>query len=230
MALSVRIAPTIVVLLRAPADPRSSNAMFFLSCYCNGQEIGRCGSGTLAAARALLTQGDADIRAPIAFNTVRGPVQVVVEGLELGYRISPLPYFPHRNRTRWATLLNREPREIVLVGNANDYCLLELAHQAALDQCSVNARRLALASRRALIVTAKSSDARFDYALRYFSPQYGQYEDSATGSAHAMVANYWQSRLGKSVVSGVQRSARGGEFTVKRSGLAQCVFGRAELE
>lgn len=223
IALSLRIAPT-VVLIRRHASAHNIFSLF----HCrNGVAITRCGSGSLAAARALLCT-DTTIRAPLSFVTPSGPVEVVPgEGDTLGYRIAPLPYLPADNGRSWQQLIDRKMRDLVLIGGEQDYCLIELHNMHALDQCRINAKRLSLMSRRALIVTARCEDSVHDYALRYFSPQYGQYEDGATGSAHAMVAAYWQGRLAKSCVRGIQRSVTGGEFTVQRAGLAQCVYGEA---
>jgi len=49
--------------------------------------------------------------------------------------------------------------------------------------------------------------------VRYFAPAYGQPEDSATGSAAVVLADYWgQSRLRLE-----QRSARGGFLKTRLS-------------
>jgi len=228
-ALSVRIAPTIVVLMKQKAGHSSDENSCSLAFFCNGVVITRCGSGSLAAARALM-DSDSSARAPLNFLTAGGLVRVVSDGFDLGYKIRPLPYFRDNSRARWQGVIDRKLRHLVLVGTDNDYCLLELHSQSALEQCSINARRLSLMSKRALIVTAKSHNSLHDYALRYFSPQYGQHEDGATGSAHAMAAAYWQHRFSSRCIRGAQRSAAGGEFRVQRSGLEQCVYGRAEID
>jgi len=49
-----------------------------------------------------------------------------------------------------------------------------------------------------------------DYQLRFFAPGLGIAEDPVTGSAHALVAPYWQRRLGRQLVVGWQCSDRPG--------------------
>lgn len=49
-----------------------------------------------------------------------------------------------------------------------------------------------------------------DYRLRFFAPGLGIEEDPVTGSAHALVAPWWQDRLGRSTVVGWQCSDRPG--------------------
>jgi predicted PhzF superfamily epimerase YddE/YHI9 len=49
-----------------------------------------------------------------------------------------------------------------------------------------------------------------DYLLRFFAPGLGIAEDPVTGSAHALVAPWWQGQLGRSRVVGWQCSDRPG--------------------
>ena len=49
-----------------------------------------------------------------------------------------------------------------------------------------------------------------DYQLRFFAPGLGIPEDPVTGSAHALVARWWQERFGRKLVRGWQCSDRPG--------------------
>ena len=53
-------------------------------------------------------------------------------------------------------------------------------------------------------------DESADYQLRFFAPGLGIPEDPVTGSAHALVAPWWQKRLGRPLVRGWQCSDRPG--------------------
>jgi predicted PhzF superfamily epimerase YddE/YHI9 len=53
-------------------------------------------------------------------------------------------------------------------------------------------------------------EAQADYRLRFFAPRLGIREDPVTGSAHALVARWWQERLGQARVVGWQCSDRPG--------------------
>jgi predicted PhzF superfamily epimerase YddE/YHI9 len=56
-----------------------------------------------------------------------------------------------------------------------------------------------------------------DYQLRFFAPGLGISEDPVTGSAHALVAPFWQQRLGRDSVRGWQCSPQGGGMVCERT-------------
>ena len=68
---------------------------------------------------------------------------------------------------------------------------------------------------RAVIVTARSTDARYDFISRLFSVYDGILEDPVTGSAHCTLAPYWAKILEKNKLSAFQASKRGGELLVE---------------
>jgi PhzF family phenazine biosynthesis protein len=57
-----------------------------------------------------------------------------------------------------------------------------------------------------------------DYQLRFFAPGLGINEDPVTGSAHALVAPWWQERLGRDRIRGWQCSDRPGGMVCEGSG------------
>ena len=59
-----------------------------------------------------------------------------------------------------------------------------------------------------------------DYQLRFFAPGLGIDEDPVTGSAHALVAPWWQRRLGRERVRGWQCSDRPGGMVCEGAGSA----------
>ncbi len=63
---------------------------------------------------------------------------------------------------------------------------------------------------RGIIITAQSKT--HDFVARCFFPGLGIQEDPVTGSAYTQLAPYWAIKLGKSVFSVKQLSARGGEL------------------
>ena len=56
-----------------------------------------------------------------------------------------------------------------------------------------------------------------DYQLRFFAPGLGIAEDPVTGSAHALVAPFWQHRLGRDTVRGWQCSPQGGGMVCEQA-------------
>ncbi len=210
--------PDILVVLKANALNHYS-ADFFQ----NGHTIQRCGSGYLAAAHIVFESVSADA---VSLRTPNGLVLLHRHKDQLSFKMSVLQYQPEACIKRWKTLLNKLIKNAVLVGGENDYCIIELKHEKDVKTCLINSHRLCQYSKRGLIVTAKSTQKKDDYVMRYFAPQYGQKEDAATGSANAMVGRYWQHRLQKQKVQGRQLSATGGEFIVEACGLQQRVMGR----
>ncbi len=69
-----------------------------------------------------------------------------------------------------------------------------------------------------------------DYQLRFFAPGLGIAEDPVTGSAHALVAPWWQERLGRARVVGWQCSDRPGGMVCEAasSGMIR-LFGSGHL-
>ncbi len=219
--LSKEYSPDILVDLTA-SEQNHYSANFFQ----NGHKIQRCGSGYLAAAHIIFEGINSDT---VSLHTSSGPILLRRHRNNISFQMPVLAY-QHAVCVRgWKNLLNRSIVKVILVGGENDYCILELNHEKDVKTCRVNSRRLCRYSKRGLIVTAKSTQKKDDYVLRYFAPQYGQNEDPATGSANSMVGRYWQQRLQKRKVQGRQLSDSGGEFIVEKCGLQQRVIGRTRM-
>jgi predicted PhzF superfamily epimerase YddE/YHI9 len=63
------------------------------------------------------------------------------------------------------------------------------------------------------VYVSAPGDEGYDFVDRVFAPGVGIPEDPATGSAHCAYAPYWSARLGKTELTALQASARGGYFT-----------------
>ena len=63
-----------------------------------------------------------------------------------------------------------------------------------------------------VIVTAASTNKKYDFVSRYFAPRIGINEDHATGSAHCMLVPFWSKRFSRKKLHAIQISTRGGEF------------------
>jgi predicted PhzF superfamily epimerase YddE/YHI9 len=86
-----------------------------------------------------------------------------------------------------------------------------------------------------LIVTALSSDKKYDFSLRFFAPALGIDEDPVTGSAHCALVPFWHMKTGKNDFNSHQVSKREGILKaslkgdrVEISGQAKTIF-KAEL-
>src|SRR5437773_1189295 len=80
---------------------------------------------------------------------------------------------------------------------------------------------------RGIIVTACSTDPKFDFISRFFAPASGVNEDPATGSSHCALGPYWQAKLGKTQLAAYQASARGGVLKVRVAGARVFLGGKA---
>lgn len=94
-------------------------------------------------------------------------------------------------------------------GDARGYLVLQWPDDANLYGVQARIDRLAAHTGRALICTAaQPGEGEGRIQLRYFAPQYGVPEDSATGSAVRVLAAYWSSRFVR--LTAQQCSPRGG--------------------
>jgi len=80
---------------------------------------------------------------------------------------------------------------------------------------------------RAIIVTARSRDLRYDFISRLFSVYDGIPEDPVTGSAHCTLTPYWSKQLGKTKLNAFQASKRGGELLVEMQGNQVLITGES---
>ena len=110
-----------------------------------------------------------------------------------------------------------------LAGPRDGYLLVELAADTDLRSLTPPGPDIGDATQRAIIVTCRVSALRAhageDIHFRYFAPQYGVREDTATGSAMRVLAPYWHS-LGVALTA-LQCSPRGGLLHAhQKNGLA----------
>ena len=79
----------------------------------------------------------------------------------------------------------------------------------------------------ALILTAK--DTKYDFVSRYLKPHATLKEDPVTGSAHCILAPYWETQLNKNKFHAFQVSPRGGEIWCEIKGDRVFLSGQAIL-
>ena len=74
---------------------------------------------------------------------------------------------------------------------ASGYLILQWPNDTDLRQLPTPDNSLAQYTQRAIICVAKQSTTDVNIHFRYFAPQYGNAEDSATGSAMRILADYF---------------------------------------
>jgi predicted PhzF superfamily epimerase YddE/YHI9 len=118
----------------------------------------------------------------------------------------------------------RIPSRELYMGST-DYMVVLDSQQAVLD-LQPDFKRLAEASGRGVLMTARGEEA--DFVSRCFFPQSGIDEDPVTGSAHTVLVPYWAKRLGKTTLSAVQLSARQGYLECELAGDRVLISGYAK--
>lgn len=78
-----------------------------------------------------------------------------------------------------------------------------------------------------IIVTAQSSDNRYDFISRFFCADDGIAEDPVTGSSHCTLTPYWAEKLSKEKLRAYQASKRGGELDLEIAGDRILISGHA---
>jgi predicted PhzF superfamily epimerase YddE/YHI9 len=200
------------VLADAPVEPAPSDAgltccyswpthykneaVIAVSCYTpHGNAIQCCGHGLLAAAHSWQQR-------------------LQCSEISLLMNHSLVPSWRHQKMTwlrfkRLATTACPVPDWVVEVfpnqpqpiaasvcGEEQGYMILQWPDDFHLKSLSQPLGCLSERSQRALICTAAQTSVGADaIALRYFAPQYGVPEDTATGSAMRVLAEYWSPRF-----------------------------------
>lgn len=187
-------------------------------------EVELCGHATLASAHTLWQEGHLPEGQAARFHTASGLLTARREGewIELDF-----PARPEREVDAPPELLAALAVEPIHVGkNVYDY-LVEVADEAgvrALDPDMLALKRLGV---RGIMVTARSSDPRFDFVSRFFAPGSGVDEDPVTGSAHCCLGPYWAAKLGRDAMTAFQASERGGVVRVRVAGERVLLQGQA---
>lgn len=118
-----------------------------------------------------------------------------------------------------------QPIAAATAGDDQGYLVLQWPDSFAMAQLPQPQACLSGYTHRALICTAAQPDAGTDaIELRYFAPQYGVEEDSATGSAMRVLAHYWSPRFDS--LSARQCSPAGGQLFAHFRGSRSEIGGR----
>lgn len=192
----------------------TSGHCYRVHCH-NGQtEIQRCGHGLLAVASSLLeSEGSLpatllttdDIPLALTIDNEAAPERAEVHLPRLHSRSAGLP--------AWAEhAFDPLPQTAATAGDDNGYWVFEWGGECDLAQLRVDSDVISRHTTRAVIATraAGVDHGGYDFHLRYFAPQYGVVEDAVTGSANAVLADYWAERLGSGPFRARQCSPGGG--------------------
>jgi len=174
----------------------------------NGRQIQFCGHGALAAAFVVFEQLE-DVAVSVNFfnHYQCWQAQRSAHG-EMALRYNrpavvecPIPDFAE-------SVLGTPPIGAAASGGSAGYLLLVVPDAATVQNLQPDLQQLAASTDCALIVTAFDAAEAVCF-FRYFAPQYGTLEDTATGSAAVQLTAFWQARLRISDIRLRQLSAGG---------------------
>jgi PhzF family phenazine biosynthesis protein len=188
-------------------------------------EVALCGHATLASAHVLFETGRLGLQEEARFFSRAGLLTACwMDGwIELNFPARV--YSPAEPPDGLLDALGGRPARFV--GRNEARYLVELAEGEDLRGLAPDFPALKTVEARAVIVTARSSDPRYDFVSRFFAPQIGIDEDPVTGSAHCALGPYWSGRLGKASFSAYQASPRGGTLRVRVEGERVILAGQA---
>jgi PhzF family phenazine biosynthesis protein len=202
-----------------------TDAGFHIRWFTPAIEVDLCGHATLATAYVLFFIENYP-QDQISFDSRSGELKVRKEGdwLVLDFPTDHL----HKQLVSPPALLEAlgdiTPLEI-LRGKSDFMAVLESEEQVRTLQPDVIV--LSTLPVRGVIVTAKGDSV--DFVSRFFAPQSGIAEDPVTGSAHTTLTPYWAEKLGKTELSALQVSARGGILKTKLLGDRVEIAGQVKL-
>lgn len=156
-------------------------------CFNGGVAVRFCGHGLLACVAAWRRAG--------------GPVQAIDSGTAR-YRVrweAPDTFWLSTRAIRcsavsqvprdWFDML---PQSAARAGDDEGYWVLRWPRGFDLGRLQPDLDAICRGTRRAVIATAQAERGHdHDVCLRYFAPQYGKREDTATGSAAAVLGAFW---------------------------------------
>ncbi len=186
-------------------------------------EVALCGHATLAALLALGHWGALQPGQSLDLLSRSGrlPVQLDSSRHDVGTIALPSPGLqaaavPSARRQLLRAALGEAP--LAYWTSSLGYRVVLLPAGAPLEQLQLPLQELAPEERSGLVLMQALAagphpqvlGCSADYQLRFFAPDLGIAEDPVTGSAHALVAPYWQNQLGRDRVTGWQCSPRPG--------------------
>ena len=172
-----------------------------------------CGHALLAVARALFDGPESDA-AELLLQARGGAVAAWRlpdgAGIEIpAIAVAPAPAPP------WAAALGGRPQG--WWRRAAGYPAFIALYGSEAELAALPADLLALRGVEALLLaTAPAAEA--DFASRLFAPMKSLIEDPAGGTQQALAAPFWAARLGRSELSGMSRSPRGGRCRCRVEG------------
>lgn len=197
---------------------------YSLRWYTPMAEVELCGHATLASAHVLYETGLIPAGKEARFHTLSGilTARKLDDWIELNFPAQPPEVI--KAPKGLLTALGIHPE---YCGKSGNKYLFEVSSEEIIRNLKPDFISIKSLTRDDIIVTSRTAMPGFDFVSRFFAPGIGVDEDPVTGSAHCLLAPYWQSRLGKSAFTAYQASARGGVLRVQLAGDRTFISGQA---
>lgn len=203
-----------------------SDDVYELRWFTPAVEVDLCGHATLATAFVISTLLEPG-RDRLDFLTRQaGTLTVTRDGDLFTLDFPSRPATPVASPDPALAAALGGPAPVAVLGG-RDY-LVVYEDEAAVRALTPDMAALAKLDRFAVCVTAPGTGG-VDFVSRLFAPAQGIPEDPVTGSTHCTLIPYWAARLGKTVLSARQVSARGGDLACTLAGDRVRIGGKAVL-
>jgi PhzF family phenazine biosynthesis protein len=175
-------------------------------------EIPLCGHATLSSAHLMFETGIVRKNEIITFSSKAGILKI--RFLE-GWVVMNFPSYnlnPAQVPQDICNYIGITPQEFY--HTAHGWAFVLLRNEEEVRNLSPDFKAMKTSEYGDLIVTAQSSDSRYDFCVRCFAPALGIDEDPVTGSAHCALVPFWHNKTGKKEFVSHQVSKRGGILKV----------------
>lgn len=184
-----------------------SSQGYSLECKQNDTAIQCCGHGMLSAAYCIKNQiftSESSTETANATNSNRKNLQLYlsmsncVSDVTLDDEIIWLEFeeivCDFQDPPIWLKQLDlpNQPLRYAQTAANNGYCVVQFDDNIDLKRLNAPKETIGQFTQRAIIYTSQSSSDKNTVFFRYFAPQYGNPEDTATGSAIRVLANFWK--------------------------------------
>ena len=185
-------------------------------------EVDLCGHATLASSHVLFTYYTPGINLINFFSPRSGylAVEHKNEWLTLNF-----PKDVYTKIDVPEVLINAFQKSPIEAFRGKSDFLLIYENQRDIEEMNPDLAMIASIGGRGVIVSAPGTTV--DFVSRFFAPQSGINEDPVTGSAHTTLTPYWSHKTGKSKLTAMQLSKRGGELVCELAGQRVLISGKA---
>lgn len=216
VAFQIGLPTTAFVVPAAPGEYR-------VRWYTPYKEINLCGHATIASARCLFGLDDNAGRATLRFVSDNGVLYTERVGDLIAIDLPSAELHPADPPPG---LLDALGTDAVACAVSTDDILVEVESADAVAAVRPDFAALAGQPFRGHIITARGTEG-VDFVSRTFFPSLGVNEDQVCVTAHCKLAPFWARRLGRSGLSALQLSERGGRLAVEDRGDRVRVLGAA---